>query len=91
MGVQLVHFTSFLGIKKKIQKFLNPPPLLEGLPTGLNMAPLANFTGFAKTFCPPLVILSDEAGVLHQTFWVFVSHFTLKMGSKYDYFAGHFV
>ena len=47
-------------------------------------------TGFAKNFCPLLVILSDEAGVLHQTFWVFVSHFTLKMPGKYDYFAGHF-
>ncbi len=38
--------------------------------------------GFAKTFCPSLVILSDEAGVLRQTFWVFISHFTLKMAGK---------
>ncbi len=48
-------------------------------------------SGFAKTFFPSLVIWSDEAGVLRQTFWVFVSHFTLKMAHKYDYFAGHFV
>ncbi len=49
------------------------------------------FAGFAKTFCPSLVILSEKAGVLRQTFWVFVSHFTLKMVGKYDYFAGHIV
>ncbi len=42
-------------------------------------------SGFAKTFCPSFVILSDEAGVLCQTFWVFVNHFTLKMASKCDY------
>ncbi len=47
-------------------------------------------SGFAKTFWPS-VILSDEAGVLRQTFWVFVSHFTPKIAGKYDYFAGHFV
>ncbi len=48
-------------------------------------------TGFAKTFGPSLVILSDETGVLRQTFWGFVSHLTLKMAGKYDSFAGHFV
>ena len=53
---------------------------------------MKSIPGFAKTFYPSLVILtSDEAGVLCQTFWVFVSHFTLKMAGKYDYFAEHFV
>ncbi len=49
------------------------------------------YTGFAKTFYPSLVILSDEAGVLRQTFFVLVSHSTLKMACKYYFFAGHFV
>ena len=51
------------------------PVMSQGLPQS---------SGFAKTFCPSLVILSDEAGVLCQTFLVFISHFTLKMAGKYD-------
>ncbi len=72
-----------------------PPALAQSTDFRVALASLCSLkgqvAGFAKTFCPLLVILSGKAGVLRQTFWVFVSHFTLTMAGKYDYFAGHFV
>ena len=36
-------------------------------------------SGFAETFCNSLDILSDEAGVLRQTFQAFAGHFIVRM------------
>ena len=46
-------------------------------------------TGFTKTFCPSLVILSDKAS--SSDILSFRQSFSLEMAGNYDYFAAHFV
>ena len=68
MGGGKIVVQAFRGVGDKILVHILLRALLKHLENTL--------TGFAKTFCPSLIILSDEAGVLRQTFLVFVSHFT---------------